>query len=104
MQALIIEINSEVVDFEIYIKGEIDLNTIDQIEKVLEEGLETNKNILIDMKDVRFIDSTGIGLLVKIYKSLKSKGNSIQIINARENVRKVFRITCLEEEFNMGVE
>ena len=104
MHDLTVEISDKEKDFEVYIKGEIDLNNINQIENILDEGIKQCKNIIIDMKDVRFIDSTGIGLLVKTYKALKSEGKTIEIRNAVGNVRKVFKITCLEDVFNMGVE
>ncbi len=104
MHDLTVEISDKEKDFEVYIKGEIDLNNINQIESILDEGIKKDKNIIIDMKDVRFIDSTGIGLLVKTYKTLKSEGKTIEIRNAVGNVRKVFKITCLEDVFNMGVE
>lgn len=104
MHDLTVEISDKEKDFEVYIKGEIDLNNINQIENILDEGINKGKNIIIDMKDVRFIDSTGIGLLVKTYKTLKSEGKTIEIRNAVGNVRKVFKITCLEDIFNMGVE
>lgn len=104
MQDINIEIFNNEKEFEIHMRGEIDLNNINKIEKVLEEGIKEDKNIIVDMKDVRFIDSTGIGLLVKTYKTLKQKGNRIEIRNATGNVRKVFKITCLEDVFNMGVE
>ena len=104
MHDLTVEISDKENDFEVYIKGEIDLNNINQIENILDEGIKKGKNIIIDMKDVRFIDSTGIGLLVKTYKTLKSEGKTIEIRNAVGNVRKVFKITCLEDVFNMGVE
>lgn len=104
MHDLTVEISDKEKDFEVYIKGEIDLNNINQIENILDEGIKKDKNIIIDMKDVRFIDSTGIGLLVKTYKTLKSEGKTIEIRNAVGNVRKVFKITCLEDVFNMGVE
>ncbi len=103
MQKLIMEVNNSDA-YEIYLNGEIDLNNIQEMEKALDEGVKLCKNIIIDMKDVRFIDSTGIGLLVKTYKSLKPEGKAIEIKNATGNVRKVFKITCLEDVFNMGVD
>ena len=90
-------------DFTINVNGEIDLNTVEVLEKALNEAFPQKKDIIIDMANVRFIDSTGIGLLVQTYKKLKQMGNKITILNAQENVRKVFRITCLEDTFNMGV-
>ncbi len=90
-------------DFTINVNGEIDLNTVEVLEKALNEALPQKKDIIIDMTNVRFIDSTGIGLLVQTYKRLKQMGKKITILNAQENVRKVFKITCLEDTFNMGV-
>lgn len=90
-------------DFLISIGGEIDLNTVNVLESHIDDALLQKKDIIIDMSNVRFIDSTGIGLLVQTYKRLKQYGKSITITNAQESVRKVFRITCLEETFNMGV-
>ncbi len=90
-------------NYTLYVVGEIDLNTVDILENAINQALEKKKNLIIDMTDVKFIDSTGIGLLVQTYKKLKQDNNTITVLNARENVRKVFKITCLEETFNMGV-
>lgn len=98
-----IDTNIKGNEFIIGISGEIDLNTVDTLDKALQDGINQKKDILIDMNNVRFIDSTGIGLLVQTYKILKQEGKQITILNAKENVKKVFKITCLEETFNMGV-
>ncbi len=90
-------------NYTLYVVGEIDLNTVDILENAINQALEKKKDLIIDMTDVKFIDSTGIGLLVQTYKKLKQDNNTITVLNARENVRKVFKITCLEETFNMGV-
>ncbi|MDO4710729.1 MAG: STAS domain-containing protein [Peptostreptococcaceae bacterium] len=103
MAAITLDIKNEDKDYTINVYGEIDLNTVDALEHAIDEGLELKKDIVIDMDHVRFIDSTGIGLLVQTYKKLKNNGNSITVLNAKENVRKVFKITCLEDTFNMGV-
>lgn len=84
------------------ISGEIDLNTIEVLEPKLEKMLKENKDILIDMENVKFIDSTGLGILVKLYKEQKLKNKKVTIINTKVNVRKIFKITCMEEMFNLG--
>lgn len=86
------------------ISGEIDLNTIEVLEPKLEEMLKEDKDILIDMENVKFIDSTGLGTLVKLYKDQKARNRKVTIINTRVNVRKIFKITCMEEMFNLGGE
>jgi len=86
------------------VSGEIDLNTIEILKPKMEELLEENKDVLIDMEGVKFIDSTGLGILVKLYKEQKLKEKKVTIINTRVNVRKIFKITCMEEMFNLGGE
>ena len=86
------------------ISGEIDLNTIEVLEPKLEEMLKEDKDILIDMENVKFIDSTGLGTLVKLYKDQKARNRKVTIINTRVNVRNIFKITCMEEMFNLGGE
>lgn len=104
MQDLNIQMENDSEEIVLILEGEIDLNNIQTLEKALKEAGKENKNIIIDMDDVRFIDSTGIGLLVKTYKTLKQVERTLTVRNAKGNVRKVFKITCLEDVFNMGVE
>lgn len=89
---------------KLIVSGEIDLNTIEILKPKLEELLKENKDILIDMENVKFIDSTGLGTLVKLYKEQKQKEKKVHIINTKGNVRKIFKITCMEEMFNLGGE
>lgn len=104
MQDMKFTTNTNNDEIEIFVEGEIDLNNVNKLEEVLNQSISKAKKIIIDMTDVRFIDSTGIGLLVKTYKILKQEDKSIEVRNAKGNVRKVFKITCLEDVFNMGVE
>lgn len=89
---------------KLIVSGEIDLNTIEILKPKIEELLQENRDILIDMEDVKFIDSTGLGTLVKLYKEQKLKEKKVTIINTKGNVRKIFKITCMEEMFNLGGE
>lgn len=89
---------------KLIVSGEIDLNTIEILKPKLEELLKENKDILIDMENVKFIDSTGLGTLVKLYKEQKQREKKVSIINTKKNVRKIFKITCMEEMFNLGGE
>lgn len=103
MGNITVDVQNSNNEFTISVNGEIDLNSVSSLEKAINDAIAQKKDVIIDMSHVRFIDSTGIGLLVQTYKTLQQIGNKITILNARENVRKVFKITCLEDTFNMGV-
>ncbi len=57
------------------------------------------KDILIDMKKLMFIDSMAIGLLVGILLKCKEKGVSAKLINVPEHIKKVFESANLDRAF-----
>jgi N-acetylglucosaminyldiphosphoundecaprenol N-acetyl-beta-D-mannosaminyltransferase len=54
-------------------------------------------NVVIDLSRVTFMDSTGIGLMVRFKKNLKRRDINLKFINAIASVRNVVRQTQLEE-------
>lgn len=84
------------------IKGDLDIYAEDEFRDFIELELENiDKNLVIDIKDLDYLDSTGLGLFMKIYKNVNEKGKSVKIINPKENILKLFKITDLTEVFNM---
>jgi len=69
----------------------------EQMQPYLAEGHE---KILVDIEDVDFIDSTGLGALVSLFKSLPPSGE-LAICGAREQVDSVFKLTRLNKVFLM---
>lgn len=75
--------------------GELDEYSSKSIREDLDNKLfETEKNIIIlDLTDLSFMDSTGIGMLLGRYKVMKRRNIPIFILNPRENVDKVLKLT-----------
>ena len=51
--------------------------------------------LLLDMENVDFMDSTGIGVLLGRYKRLKSSGAELCVKNVKSQMDKVFRVSGL---------
>ena len=97
---------SKIYDKEDYklveIKGDLDIYAEDEFRDFIEGELENiDKDLLIDIKDLAYLDSTGLGLFMKVYKKAKEKDHSVKIINPKENILKLFKITDLTDVFNM---
>jgi anti-sigma B factor antagonist len=60
-----------------------------------------NINYVLDFKDCEFIDSSGLGVMVSVYKRCAEKGGSMKIINIKPQVLKVFQLTRLDKVFDM---
>ncbi len=74
--------------------GEIDLAVAPELRLLLQGLLEKGQTRLVmDLRAVTFIDSSGLGILVNAYKLAKQLGGNLKFANASPEVRKLFQIT-----------
>jgi anti-sigma B factor antagonist len=64
----------------------------DRINHLVDEG---RVNILINLQDVTYVDSCGIGVLVAKYVSLRRKGGDLRFVNLTPRSRRLLEITKL---------
>lgn len=82
--------------------GEVDIYTSPELKsKIFKLIDERNTDLLIDGEGLEYIDSTGLGVLMSIYKKLQEKGLKLTIINLKPNIYKLFDITGLNKVFNI---
>lgn len=63
---------------------------------------EGQKDFVFDFKNCKFIDSTGLGVIVSIYKRCKEINGNVKLVSVNnEDVLRVFRLTRLDEIFNI---
>lgn len=79
------------------ITGELDENSATYARINLDEQLSENyyKQVVIDLSQLDFMDSTGIGVLLGRYKKLQQKGIPIYISNPSKQADKIFRMSAL---------
>ena len=59
------------------------------------------KNILVDLNDVRFIDSSGLGALVSGFKNAISNQGNLKLSSLQPQVRSMFELTRLHRVFEI---
>jgi len=82
---------------KILLCGELDEYSADYARTILDDLFQNNNfsQIVIDLSDLQFMDSTGIGVLIGRYKKLKDK--PIYIMNPNKHVEKIFKMSGLFE-------
>ncbi|NIA18987.1 MAG: STAS domain-containing protein [Xanthomonadaceae bacterium] len=65
---------------------------------------EKPAELVIDLEGVGLVDSTGLGLFIAAYNSLKQNQGTVTIINAKDNVLDVLMMTHLNRIFNIVTE
>jgi anti-sigma B factor antagonist len=77
--------------------GEPDTENLrDKIYSLLQEGFT---KIVVDMKGVRWISSTGLGTLIAALTSVRNKSGDLRLANITEKVESLFAITQLVKVF-----
>ena len=70
----------------------------DTIHDFLKQG---NNRIILNLADVDFIDSAGLGELVRSLASIRSHGGQLKLVSPSENVHKLLKITKLDRVFDI---
>ncbi|MBE5734957.1 MAG: STAS domain-containing protein [Clostridiales bacterium] len=95
------QISSSAIDNTLYIKmyGELDEYTAGYTRDKLDELFTVNKycKIVIDMSNLTFMDSTGIGVLIGRYKRVKEYNKQIYIQNPNNQIEKIFKMSGIYE-------
>ena len=80
--------------------GEIDVYTAPKLrDKITELVAGGVYDIVIDMEEVEFLDSTGLGVLVGGLKKVRAHDGSLQLVCNQDRLLKIFRITGLAKVF-----
>ncbi len=93
-----IEYKREVGNDVLYLNGEVDAFTASNLKSRLLELSEKEKNtVVIDLSRVSYMDSTGIGVIIAGYKSIKSNESELYVRGLTSRVKRLFDITGLSE-------
>jgi anti-sigma B factor antagonist len=70
----------------------------DAVKELLSKG---DKKLLLNLGDVNYIDSSGIGELVSAYTTVKNQGGELKLLNLTKKVHDLLQITKLYTVFDV---
>ncbi len=77
--------------------GELDESTINEVRNRLTNMIKKYEieNLVLNMKELEFMDSSGIGLILGRYEELKKRNGKIILCNLNDNVKKIIMLSGL---------
>ncbi len=78
--------------------GEGSVQLRDAVRDLLSKG---SKHILLNLADVNYIDSSGIGELVSAYTTVRNQGGELKLLNLTKKVHDLLQITKLYTVFDV---
>lgn len=84
-------------------KGEIDVFTAEKLKGALHEAesLCDEHDLVVDLSEVTFLDSTGIGVLVGALRRRREQGATLHLVTDQESILKILSITNLDTVFSV---
>lgn len=82
------------------VSGSVDVHTADRLRSAL-DGLigQQHLRIVVDLRRVDFLDSSGLGVLVGRLKAVQRLGGWLRLVVASDRILRVLTITGLDQVF-----
>ncbi len=98
MNTMSIEIIQANSCIEVLVSGEIDVYTAPRLKEVVyPHARQDQVEMVINLSGVSFMDSTGLGVLVGLFKTVKLHNGNFKIIGLSNRLKRLFDITGLAE-------
>ena len=85
----------------VFLSGEIDMDVTDKAKEIIIPLIEAGKEVHINLKDVEYMDSSGISILIESHQKALEKGTKVIIKDVSKSVLKVIMMAKLEQILNL---
>jgi anti-sigma B factor antagonist len=87
----------------IALRGELDVDTAPELWAAIDEAIAGGVvSILLDLSELSFADSTGLGVFVRAGKELRDAGGGLTLRHPGERIKRLLEITSLQEVFTFA--
>lgn len=82
------------------IEGTLDAVTAPDLRSVVDAIVnESRKEVTLELSSLRLIDSSGVGVIVSLFKRVRANGGQVRIVGLRDQPRAIFRLLRLDRVF-----
>jgi anti-sigma B factor antagonist len=78
------------------VRGDIDISTVSELRETLVTLAGSGEAVIVDLSEVTFIDSTGLGALIGAYRQAVASGSSLHAVCAQPQARKLLWLTGVD--------
>lgn len=84
------------------IDGSLDALAVEILRPRFDELVESNSNVIIDFTNTNFIDSSGIGSIVFLYKRLREDGHSISLVGVHNQPLELLQFLRIDQAIDIN--
>ena len=85
------------------VTGELDLASSPALEQELESGAAAKAEVIIvDLRNLEFMDSTGLSVLVRAHQRATEKGQRFGVVRGPQQVQRLLSLTGVADRLNLA--
>ena len=85
----------------VYLDGEIDMDVTEKAKEVIMPLIEAKKEVHLNLKEVQYMDSSGISVLIESHQKALEKNTKVVVKEVSKSVLKVIMMAKLEQILNL---
>ena len=85
----------------VFLNGEIDMDVTEKAKEVILPLVESGKEVHLNLKDVSYMDSSGISVLIESHQKALELGTKVTLKEISKSVLKVIMMAKLEQILNL---
>ena len=85
----------------VYLDGEIDMDVTENAKELIMPLIEAKKEVHLNLKDVQYMDSSGISVLIESHQKAMELGTKVILKEISKSVLKVIMMAKLEQILNL---
>ncbi len=83
------------------LSGEVDISSAPVAERELRRAEESHDRVVLDLSEVRFMDSTGLQMVLAGHRRLQERGGSLLVVPGQRQVRRLFELTQMDARLHL---
>jgi anti-sigma B factor antagonist len=80
---------------------ELDASNVAEFKRDMAPILETQRELVLDLRRLRFVDSSGMGAILSCLRQLSAKGGDLKLCGMTRQVRTVFELVRMHRIFDI---
>jgi anti-sigma B factor antagonist len=101
MEANLVDMNGQTT---VTVRGEVDIACAGALWETLQRGTVAGSTLVVDLSGTRFMDSSGLDVLLRTRRQLATIGSTLVLRSPHERVMKLLQISGLDGVFTIEVE
>ncbi|MCC2604483.1 STAS domain-containing protein [Planctobacterium marinum] len=95
------ELSGDGKTLTIILDDKFDFSKVQEFRDAYAEDIESVSTVIVDLGHTEYMDSSALGMLLNMQKSLKEQVSDFQIVNSRPAVAKILQISRFDKKFTI---